>query len=1049
MSGYLWKSYLENDVATFRAVLEAAGNTTRGGTQKSHTGGQGASLGIGGSGSLGKKGDGLNLLSSAVQAKGTALPIPPGLVLTRADINHRDSQGRTLLHLASSSCLDTALEFVQALLDHALTDIYLQDHENGWTALHRAFYEGNVAIAHAIIVRDSRDSLEAAAGSQHHPGGLIKVKDKEGNAPFDLFEMTLEWMNEDDYSINGDGDSENDENDSSVDEYYQDYRRDSFKLDNIHSLEGHEVYTFGNNKNITLGFGDEDDRQFPERIVLRRPEHLYQRFYEQYLKGQKPEHSSGPHGSFRSQTLPLPRMPEIPFFIRSKPITIHDVQMAKFSSAVVTTDPVSNLYICGHGSGGRLGLGDERTRFQFVCVEGGGLSQKEVVIVALGYHHTLALSRGGEVFSWGNNTFGQLGYSLPDTSKKEDPVQLLPRQIFGPLKKELICGIAASGIHSAVHTATSLFTFGKNEGQLGIVDSDARSLDMQPIPRRVGSSQFTAPIKAVSAIDKATVCLLKNHEVWVFANYGYSRVHFPLDWFQNFYFTNSSTMMPTRIGSRSNRIDKICSGGDTICALSHSGQVFTVTVSRPAIGGQAASSSTTNPSKIRAALSLPQKIWSNRKHRMAARDIDVDQNGSIILVTEAGSVWRRVKRAQIKDATASGIGEYKSKDYKFSRISGLTSVVAVRASGFGAYAAVRIDQGPMVIGLWDVPDLQSALLNLLPYKGLDLQERYEGIESPMDITCNASEGSGAEAEVILQGFIKAPSEGDGLIAPDLMLSTTTSEMAIANYQFIVAAGSQVIREELKKFSTSTSDQVNNLVKIKTTDGGQLHVEFQGLDILTVANFIMFLIWGEVVPLWRSNRPSQTWRRGPQVRTELLHIAAHLKIRGLHEAVRGQRREPGCLHALDTYFSTELSTGPLDPSALPGVDTVVQLADGEVKVHAALMCERCPFFMGLFQGRAGGRWLSDRSSSGEMIRIDLTHFGSWAFGRVLRWVYADQVLSLFEDVVADDLDSFLDKIIEVLSIADELMIKPLARICQWQIGKHSKSLFENMADFDLT
>jgi hypothetical protein len=53
------------------------------------------------------------------------------------------------------------------------------------------------------------------------------------------------------------------------------------------------------------------------------------------------------------------------------------------------------------------------------------------------------------------------------------------------------------------------------------------------------------------------------------------------------------------------------------------------------------------------------------------------------------------------------------------------------------------------------------------------------------------------------------------------------------------------------------------------------------------------------------------------------------------------------------------------------------------------------------------------------------------------VYADQLQSLFEDVIADTVDLYLDKIIEVLSIADELMIQPLAEVCQSAISKHSK------------
>ena len=37
-------------------------------------------------------------------------------------------------------------------------------------------------------------------------------------------------------------------------------------------------------------------------------------------------------------------------------------------------------------------------------------SGAKVLHVACGARHTLALCKGGELFSWGDNTYGQLGY---------------------------------------------------------------------------------------------------------------------------------------------------------------------------------------------------------------------------------------------------------------------------------------------------------------------------------------------------------------------------------------------------------------------------------------------------------------------------------------------------------------------------------------------------------------------------------------------------------------------------------------------------------------
>jgi inhibitor of Bruton tyrosine kinase len=161
----------------------------------------------------------------------------------------------------------------------------------------------------------------------------------------------------------------------------------------------------------------------------------------------------------------------------------------------------------------------------------------------------------------------------------EEPINSTPRQIFGTLKREIVLGVAASGIHSVAFTANSLYTWGKNEGQLGLMDSDSRSLEAQIVPRRVAASLFTSSIQMVSAINRATVCLLGNHSVYVFTNYGYNNVKFPMyDGFTNYHLNN--TALTTRYEAEPSHISSITLGGDTIAAISSRGDLFTMNVSQ-------------------------------------------------------------------------------------------------------------------------------------------------------------------------------------------------------------------------------------------------------------------------------------------------------------------------------------------------------------------------------------------------------------------------------------------------------------------------------------
>lgn len=139
--------------------------------------------------------------------------------------------------------------------------------------------------------------------------------------------------------------------------------------------------------------------------------------------------------------------------------------------------------------------------------------------------------------------------------------------------------MAASRIHSVAFTSTSLYIWGKNEGQLGLMDSDSRSLETQSVPRRVAASLFASPIQMVSAIDRATTCLLANHAVYVFTNYGYNNVKFPMyDEFSNYHLNN--TALTTRYAAEPSHISSVTSGGETIAAVSCRGDLFTLNISQ-------------------------------------------------------------------------------------------------------------------------------------------------------------------------------------------------------------------------------------------------------------------------------------------------------------------------------------------------------------------------------------------------------------------------------------------------------------------------------------
>jgi hypothetical protein len=140
------------------------------------------------------------------------------------------------------------------------------------SALHRALYNGRIACAQYIIANRGRET--------------IKVKDWESNSPFDVLNSTLNGTNPPPlYDSKG----------------------------------GSDLFTFGSNKNNTLGFGDRDNRSHPEKVQVIRP-------------------------AWKEESA-------LSMF---RPTRIRDVQMAKMHTAILTTDAKDNLYVCGfNGTMGR------------------------------------------------------------------------------------------------------------------------------------------------------------------------------------------------------------------------------------------------------------------------------------------------------------------------------------------------------------------------------------------------------------------------------------------------------------------------------------------------------------------------------------------------------------------------------------------------------------------------------------------------------------------------------------------------------------------------
>jgi len=782
---------------------------------------------------------------------------------------------------------------------------------------------------------------------------------------------------------------------------------------------GDEVFAWGSNKNLNLGFIGGDDRSYPERVPLQRPRPLL-------LEQAKRRYSNLPenHGKSVEELLDA--------FILFNPMQISDIHLSKFHTAIVTTDPHSNLFLCGFGRGGRLGFGDEQNvQFTFRPLLSSLLPKKRVQKVALGQDHTVVVLDGGEVWTWGSNQAGQLGYALPQKTSKEESNQSTPRQVFGLIKREPIIGCAASRIHTAVFTEDALFTFGKNDGQLGILDSsDATTLEIQSTPRKVSANFLNGTkIKEVVAIDKATVILLESHEVWILASHAYSRLSFPSE---RFVGLPAGAKNITRYDAGSNVITKITGGGDTLCALSEVGNVFAVDV-EATLKERAARGS----GKI---AWTPQRAWSLRKRHMAVRDVDVGADGNIIICTQSGSVWRRMKRVKIKEGGGDG------GRYKFDRVPGLSRITTVRSNTTGAFAAIRMDSDFMQKGLTVEPQgLWEDISQMLSFNELFDDEDVEDLGLVDNNDDEWGYGPkprpkqyGGAVKWFMQGTVeedlKTHLSDLGLHKElrgwDISVSTSKYEsIDLPVHSFILSRS-----RALRKLITQGSGNIAGICEILPTECG-LRIVFHDIELLTMLNLVFYLYIDTVVDLWHQRNISKEQTNFfKSLRSEMARVTTALELKHLAEAVGRMHYPPRCM-------DKDFQLASMDPDFFHTADMIIDVADGEsIAVHSALMRVRCPFFEALYGGGTGGRWLLGRQRDADPdIHVDMKHVQREIMKMVVSWLYYDWDAEGFDGIrvgVKDgDVDQYLDFVLDVMSTANELMLERLSQVCQQVVGRY--------------
>ena len=200
----------------------------------------------------------------------------------------------------------------------------------------------------------------------------------------------------------------------------------------------------------------------------------------------------------------------------------YKVAVSVDEAAAIKTD--ATLWTWGNNTYGGLGLGDQTARISSPTQVGTLSDWSEV---SCGYYHMLSIKYDGTLWSWGNNSYGQLG--LSDQINRSSPVQV------GLLSNwsKIFAGRFSS---VAIKTDGTLWTWGNNgNGQLGLSNTTNRSTPVQ-----VGALSNWAQITGATVNTKA---IKTDGTMWAWGSDGFGSLGLN---------TTAIVYSPVQVGSLSN-----------------------------------------------------------------------------------------------------------------------------------------------------------------------------------------------------------------------------------------------------------------------------------------------------------------------------------------------------------------------------------------------------------------------------------------------------------------------------------------------------------------
>ncbi|KAK7886467.1 hypothetical protein WMY93_026088 [Mugilogobius chulae] len=714
-----------------------------------------------------------------------------------------------------------------------------------------------------------------------------------------------------------------------------------------------EVYTWGYNTNFSLGHGNQESRQHPEIVDV---------------------------------------------FARTG-VYIKQVVLCKFHTVFLSQK--GQVYTCGHGQGGRLGHGDEQTYLVPRMVE--GLMSHHCSQVAAAKDHTVVLTEEGYVYTFGLNTFHQLGLSPPPASAH------IPKQVFSKvLKGRTVIGVAAGRFHTVLWTKEAVYTIGLNGGQLGYL-LDPNGEKCVTSPRQVSALHHKdVGIAMVAASDGATVVVTEKGDVYLLAEYQCKKLASRQ--------LNLKKMLITG-GTLDHRVDSQLlreTGGEkvTILALDQSGRVFCWRSSGS---------------------SVRQCRWAYAR-QVFMSDIALSKNG-LMFVTRDGEAF-----------SGSWAGEYKKFEEKKE------SCVEVCGQMGTFFEKIRLEKLPFVhravsvsmdskgrnygvlqtdpkTSLYEIPNLSSSSFTEHFRR---LLEEADETDSIHDVTLQAGKRTFPAHKYILsmrsaffQKLFSVNHEAIDKEESDKEISRSEDAVGCDLITFEKIAP-ELLEYALHFIYTDSCDllihgaqpQLSEFHKGQNQDAEQCRL-ISNMQVLDLHGHSAFEVYNSLASTTKRDGSKSTVTEGGYNPVKSLQgVAKKLGLGSLSARLEGVKYEHGKVSVVQKKTSSKFKFNQKKCSYL--CDVTLKSEDGkEFPCHKSVLCARLEYFSSML----GNPWIEATSCSA----LDLPT-SSEILQVILEYLYTDESPTIKESVN-------VEFVCNVLVVADQLLITRLKEICEVAITEN--------------